>query len=80
MQLFQEKDNYVINYLQLTAKEEFYKLVKDFAECLTDSDDVTYESVVQTVIHLVSRVTEHLAALNITMDHIFGENSNVYLK
>ncbi|MGI6570069.1 MAG: helix-turn-helix domain-containing protein [Caldicoprobacterales bacterium] len=77
---FQEKDNYVINYLQLNAKEEFYKLVKDFAECLTDSDDVTYESVVQTVIHLVSRVTEHLAALNITMDHIFEENSNVYLE
>ena len=77
---FQDKDSYVLNYLKSNSNMEIRNLIHEFVRELKGRHNVSYESVIQTVIHLISKTSEYLASLYITINNIFEENSNIFME
>mgnify|MGYP000992420931 CR=1 FL=1 len=75
-----DKDNHIINYLKSNSAEDIRGIINEFIDNLKGDDTVNYDSVIQEVMHLVSRTMEHLTTAHITLNDVFEENNNVFLE
>ena len=77
-----EKESYIINCLKsdsyMEIEEIIHEIIKDLSKLKYEG--VSYESVFQTVMQLVSRIIEYLVSNNMNTNDISVDSCNIYLE
>jgi len=77
-----EKESHIINFLKSDLYDELRMTLNELINDLYNSINkkISYESVIKTIIQLISRTIDYMVSKNIDMNGISTDSSNIYFE